>query len=180
MKVNNEKELQKHLIENFDKYFNFKFIASEFVLPNKKRIDLLGEDDYNVYIIELKCCADSKAIYQLLDYMNLYKKIAIDDKNIVGIVAAPIIKEQAYETIQDISSNIELMVLDDLIKTGHREKYTTTLSTEVIIMLKALASEAGVSCNIIIEQLVKEVWEARKNEVEKRGGDLGRESSGTR
>lgn len=93
-KYKTEKELQKYLIKNFNKYFDFNLLSVETVIKNIGRIDLLGKDKNCYYIIEIKReYIDKNALIQIQKYLNYYdptlKKQNIDKK---GILVAPKIK----------------------------------------------------------------------------------------
>ena len=87
-----EKQLQKFLINNFDKYFNFKYIGEEIVLPKIGRVDILGENNNNYIIIELKRnYIGQSALKQAKKYLKL-----LPSNKYKVILSAPIIKIKSF------------------------------------------------------------------------------------
>ena len=78
MPIIDEEKLKARIINNFKNYFNFEFKGQEIRLikPRGERLDILGEDNQNIYIIELKSrrilCAH---IDQIKKYMKIYKEV---------------------------------------------------------------------------------------------------------
>lgn len=101
-----EQELQNYLVENFDRYFDFSYIASEVRVVGGS-IDLLGEDEENVYLVELKRKeVNNASVKQLARYMKEYKS----NKKIKGIVAAPSFSEKLNRDL--IPHDIQVMKLE--------------------------------------------------------------------
>ena len=93
-----EQELEYKLIGNFNKIFPFKYKTSQFTIWNEDkihydRIDLIGEDENNEYVIELKRdYVRLKDIDQVLNYAKIYKNKIL--KNVISCIASPYINEQ--------------------------------------------------------------------------------------
>lgn len=84
-KYTTENQLKYHLISNFEKYFDFSFLTEEFKMK-AGRIDIVGENDSTIYVIELKRdFVTAATISQLRNYLDAY----ITDKKLIGIAAAP-------------------------------------------------------------------------------------------
>lgn len=86
-----EEWLEDHIIKNFNNFFPFKFKARQVVLLNSRgydEIDIIGEDDKNVYIIELKRdYVRRKDIDQVIRYVKRYKSET--SKNVIGYIVSP-------------------------------------------------------------------------------------------
>lgn len=108
-----ESELQDYIISNFSDLFNFEFVAKEYKIGKKgPEIDILGEDKERVYLIELKRdFVDHKTVKQIRRYLDTYKNQ--DGKSVVGIAAAPKIKESARLELRE-GENITLLELKDV------------------------------------------------------------------
>ncbi len=98
-KISLEKELQEHVVENFDNYFeglSFKGEEVSVSVHVKQKIDILAEDENNYYLIELKKnFADKYTVSQLERYIREFKRVQerghkfSRDKGVVGIACAP-------------------------------------------------------------------------------------------
>jgi len=105
---NQEKDFKQYLIDNFESIFNCNFVGQE-VKVKTKRIDLVGETDDGIYIIEVKPrIIDKATIKQLESYMENYKT----SKRIYGIAIAPKISLSLDHSI--IPPNITLKTLPDV------------------------------------------------------------------
>ena len=110
-----EAELRNHIIENFDTYFDFEFVQSEFRI-NKSRIDILGQDKETVYLIEIKRDAiNLQTIEQLSSYIELAKQ-NFPSKKIKGIAIAPNIANEVYKDLYQnkIPQEIEIKAIDNV------------------------------------------------------------------
>ena len=95
-----ENELKNYIIEHFSDFFNFKYITTERKLKYG-RVDIIGEDENNIYIIEVK--RDKiipTSIKQIKRYMIEYET----NKNVVGILIAPNISDKAISIIEKENS----------------------------------------------------------------------------
>lgn len=100
-----EKELVDFLVLNFEEYFDFKFIGRE-IHVKSGYIDLLGEDDDTVYIIEIKKrMINLESLEQAIRYRDSFE--TKKQKKIV--VAAPEIEKGLMEYVSD---EIILMTLE--------------------------------------------------------------------
>src|SRR4051812_5297767 len=85
-----ELDLQTYILNNFDRYFDFEYFASEMVIEGG-RIDVLGMDKDTVYVVEIKRDFITQlAIDQLSSYLPKIGNKFVD-KKIIGIAVAPVI-----------------------------------------------------------------------------------------
>ena len=85
----NEHDLKSYILKNFQEFYSFNFVKSEFKLNTQKRIDILGEDNENIYIVEIKKDYPTQsALKQLLNYMNEFTNNT--NKFVKGIIATPL------------------------------------------------------------------------------------------
>jgi hypothetical protein len=117
-----EEWLERHIINNFSNFFPFKFKKNQLVLlkDNSKgydTIDIVGEDDNNEYIIELKRdYVRLKDIYQVMRYVDRYKRETI--KNVKGYIVSPYFTDNVRLLAE--KNNIIVLELRDYICTaGH-------------------------------------------------------------
>ena len=111
-----ESFLQDHVINNFNKYFAFKYVAREvkFAKNSEHRIDILGEDDQNLYIIELKVNKIyPRHLKQIRFYLEKYQEELNPVKAIKGILAAPGCTLEAWKEIQQ-DPLLNLIILSDV------------------------------------------------------------------
>ena len=102
-----EEELKKYLKDNFEKLFGFSFVAEELSVITGK-VDLVGEDNENIYLIEIKRDYVTKeTIKQLQKYVDAYDS----DKKVIGIAVAPKVKRDIV-----VSDNIIVMSLENIAK----------------------------------------------------------------
>ena len=111
-----ESFLQDHVIDNFNKYFAFAYAAREvkFLKNSEHRIDILGEDDQNLYIIELKVNKIyPRHLKQIRFYLEKYQEEINPAKAIKGIMAAPGCTLEAWKEIQQ-DPLLDLIILNDV------------------------------------------------------------------
>lgn len=85
---NYEHQLQKHILDNFNYYFDYELIGSNIPIKYRrgKRVDILAKDKETIYIIELK---RDFVTQKTLEQLNLYIEEYETEKNVIGIAAAP-------------------------------------------------------------------------------------------
>ena len=151
-----ERELQDFLIENFNHYFSFDYVCQELIIKCG-RIDLVGEDDDNIYLIELKRdIVTQSTIEQLDNYINNYKTT----KRIVGIAAAPEIDEKIDLSLfkNDIRPRLIEGVhclfnyRDDSLK--NKVRFSSTLPIELNRKLKECSEETMIPVSKILEKAI--------------------------
>ena len=71
-----EKELEEHLVKNFNRYFGFDFYCNQYVFWTGGRIDIVGKDKEDTYyIIEVKRDRICKyTVNQVLKYIPLFER----------------------------------------------------------------------------------------------------------
>lgn len=107
-----EKELQDYIIENFSEFFNFKYVSQEFSINNGPEIDLVGEDDNNIYFIELKrVFINRSTVHQVRKYIDTYSSNFL--KPIIGIAASLSFKNSAIEEVK-LHKDINLVQLKNV------------------------------------------------------------------
>nr|WP_274320143.1 endonuclease NucS domain-containing protein [Paenibacillus qinlingensis] len=80
------------MIENLDLYFGLEFVAKEYRINNSYRVDILGREGDNFYIIELKKeIADISAFNQIKRYLTAFKRQT--GKSAFGYIASPRVDE---------------------------------------------------------------------------------------
>lgn len=153
-----ENELQSHIIENFSSYFNFSFLAKEQKVISG-RLDILGEDEKTIYIIELKRdCVDSLTIKQLQNYLENFAT----DKALIGIAAAPKIANDVDLT--SIPENIWIRELQDVEYVPSpttKVKASITLDEDVYYFLQEAAEMDDRSVSSYLNRVLKE-WVKEK------------------
>ena len=113
-----EEWLERHIINNFNAFFPFQLKKNQLVLPNSHdTIDIVGEDDSNEYIIELKRdYVRKKDIYQVVRYIERYKKETT--KNVKGYIVSPYFTKRVRLLAE--KNNILVLELKDYVCTaGH-------------------------------------------------------------
>src|SRR5699024_3656170 len=131
-----EKELHQHIVDNFLDFFDFNYLSSEFTVDSG-RIDIIGTKDNVVYVVELKRdIVNDKTIEQLSSYL-MDVQFLYPGKEIIGIAAAPDIKEG----LEIPFSNIELMKLDNVELNSMRKSVSFVFDKELIDRLKKLSEE---------------------------------------
>jgi RecB family endonuclease NucS len=176
--IKTEKQLQKYLVENFPLYFDSQLFAEQFILPNGKFIDLIGDKDNIHYIIEVKKnWADSKTVWQVFDYVDAYKLIPGNETlKVIGIVTAPKIKPEVYDIVTRLDF-IKAVEITGVEYYNQRHKFTTTLQEDTIEKMKLLCHYYKLdSLNDLIEKMVEKAWEEMKNEMDTKNRDNGRSS----
>lgn len=148
-----EDELQEYIIKNFNQYFPFMFVANEVSVSSfNKRIDLLGEDENNVYIIELKRdVINNKAIKQLKKYLSLYKT----NKNKIGIAAA-------LRILNDVQINENIFTLKlDNVKYLKRplKRIKLNIDKDLLHKVKIKAIQENKNVNEILEEQIQNYLE---------------------
>lgn len=144
-----ELQLQDYVIENFSSFFSFNYIGRERWV-NGKYVDIIGEDDETLYIIELKrFAATRETVKQVQSYINFFK---YSKKKIKGIVMAPeVYKIDPFLKYGD-DNNIEIMLIPNVRCTGSKlskqqqssvkygNRHTMYISANVSQMLYELAN----------------------------------------
>ena len=156
-----EAELQEHIINNFNKFFDFDFIGSEVeVSPGRigtnGKMDLLGEDAEHVYIIELK---KDKVKQSTLDQLDRYISHYQTDKIKIGIAVAPIINNNLDFT--KYNTNLKVKELNNVIF-ENMQVITITVTDEMHEKLRKESFETGVSMNMLIRKQLNKKYEVKK------------------
>ena len=126
-----EEELKEYLKDNFKELFGFSFVAEEFHILTGK-VDLVGEDSENIYLIEVKRDYISiDTIKQLQRYIDNYKH----HKNVVGIAVAPNIKKGLAIT----NDNIIVMSLKNIAE-NDTDKINIGINSELFRKIKIKAT----------------------------------------
>ena len=158
-----EVELQDFLIANFNLYFDFDYICQEF-FTSVGRIDLIGEDENNIYIIELKRDIITQiAIEQLDNYINHYEST----KNIIGIAAAPEIHSKIDLSL--LKNDIRLQAIkgvrclhDYKHKLRTRKSYTSSYDITLINRLKKLSSTTKIPQSKLLDEAIEDLLKKYK------------------
>lgn len=80
--ISSEIHLERYIINNWRHYFNFKLLAFRQKISSRSIVDMLGMDDENLYLIELKYRPFRKRdISQIRRYRNDLLKIYTYDKS---------------------------------------------------------------------------------------------------
>ena len=120
-----ELEIHNHIKENFNRFFDFNLMFDEFEVANG-RIDFVGEDTNNYYVVELKKeIVTIKAITQIDSYINKFKETKLYNENpkqIIGILTALQIENK---TEKYLSENLKFIKLKN-IKFIPNENYKIT------------------------------------------------------
>ena len=140
-----EEELKRYLKDNFERMFGFSFVAEELhVLTGT--IDLVGEDEENIYLIEIKRDYVTKdTVKQLQRYINNYKS----QKNVFGIAVAPKVKDDVV-----VPSNIIAMSLENIVKVSVC-KTSLNLDAELMQKLRMIAAANNKSVTDELEEAIK-------------------------
>ena len=136
-----EKELHQHIVDNFLDFFDFNYLSSEFTVDSG-RIDIIGTKDNVVYVVELKRdIVNEKTIEQLSSYL-MDVQFLYPGKEVIGIAAAPDIKEG----LEIPFSNIELMKLDNVELNSRAMKRLVTFKIDenIIDRLRILSKETHI------------------------------------
>ena len=150
-----EKELHSFIVENFSYYFDFDYLKSEVLLPNG-RVDILGEDDTTIYVIEIKRdYIDKVAIKQVSGYLPQVEAL-YPDKKVVGIAIAPSIDEN----IEGINSEIKIIKMDNVefippVSKSTIKRITFTLEETLIEKLREVSKESMIPQARIIEDMLE-------------------------
>jgi len=147
-----ESELHQYLLSNFSDYFEFSLLADEYELA-KGRIDFLGEDEKNIYIVELKKdLIDKHTINQIQKYMDTIKE-EFPNKNIKGVAIAPKVISTLNE--EELPKNISIRTIDDVKYVG---KTHSLLHIDGVLkeQLENEAKEQNRSFNNLIETILKD------------------------
>ena len=148
---NYEKELQEHLFEHFNDYFDFECIGSE-VRVFDGWIDLVGEDENNIYIIEVKKeIVTQDTIEQINRYIKSYKT----DKNVIGIAIAP--KKEKNIILDKYNNVFRIIELDDVYCTFEtKSRFALSLEKELLQAIKIKAVKEDKPVNLIIDELLRD------------------------
>ena len=152
-----ESELHKHIVDNFNRFFEFDYISSEFII-NSGRIDIVGKRDDTLYIVELKRDKiDQQAINQLSNYLSEMKTHR-PNENIVGIAAAPRIDE----LLELGPLPIKTMELKD-VRYEAISRMVVTLEKDDHERIKELAEKDNRNVSNYMQVLIKEHIEKMEN-----------------
>jgi len=163
-----EKELHKFLVDNFDKHFDFSYINSEVVTP-AGRIDILGEDENNIYVIEIKRDEVNEfTIMQLVSYLPHIKKM-YPDKNVIGIATAPKVdkKLSLFELPDGVLVKLLKGVKCDeskITKRNHlrsRKMLSNAVKNELYDKLKELSEETKVPMSKLLDEAIEDLLRKR-------------------
>jgi hypothetical protein len=159
MEFKNEKELKDHMELNFSDYFNFDLIGREVRISKKGDcVDFIGEDEKNIYIIEVKKNSiDKSAIIQTKRYISLYKDIV--DKNILGVIVAPKINRN-IDMINDNKIIIKLIEPINHLTEIFRKIETTK---DALRKFKAYSFSQGKSVQRLLGELMEE-WVKKRED----------------
>jgi DNA-binding XRE family transcriptional regulator len=87
-----EDELRDILIADCEMQLGFKFKYKEYNIDGF-RIDIIGEDNDFIYIVELKReNADLRTLRQVNNYISAYKRYS--EKPIIGMIVAPVFQDE--------------------------------------------------------------------------------------
>jgi len=113
-----ESLLRQYVVKNFGSFFDFDFVAQEKYIARDNggpRVDILGEDEHHVYLIELKTDRiTERNIKQVTDYIDLYRTVHNPDKTIIGILAAPHCDDYALRLIHEHPA-LRVKIIDGVI-----------------------------------------------------------------
>lgn len=157
-----EKELHSFIVDNFSNYFDFKYIKSEVLLP-VGRVDILGEDDTTVYVIEIKRdCVNKAAITQVTGYIPQVE-LLYPNKKVVGIVVAPVVEKGAA----DINPDIKIVELTDVnfippVSKSTIKRITFTLDEDLIKELKEKSEETHIPQAKIVSLALQDYLKGNK------------------
>ena len=156
-----EKELHEFIVKNFNRYFDFEYSSSEFIIKGG-RVDIVGTNEDTIYILEIKRdCITSNAINQLSNYLPIIKELN-PDKNVSGIAVAPAIDSKL--NVQSIPSDIEIVLIEDVLfiepqSTSTRKVVTFALDEQLVHQLKEVSEQTMIPQSRLVEQAVKEILE---------------------
>ncbi|SDN27697.1 endonuclease NucS domain-containing protein [Paenibacillus jilunlii] len=147
-----ENQLKQFIIDNFNTYFDFGLITTEYSVRGG-RIDILGEDDETIYIIEIKRdFVTSDTIVQLQRYLDTYKS----DKKLIGIAVAPKIDNSVDLT--NVPENIWVNILPDVEYVPNPDskvKVSVTLDLDVAAYISELAEKDDRSVSSMINVILR-------------------------
>src|SRR5690606_11431558 len=129
-----ERDLHNFIIDNFESFFDFQFISSEFVV-NGGRVDIIGTDENTIYVIELKRDFIShKTIEQISKYLPEIRLLN-PDKEVLGIAVAPSLEKGFSEDLVPSDISIKLMDGVEYIETpstSTKKRVTFTLDEDLV------------------------------------------------
>lgn len=147
-----ENQLKKFIIKNFKTYFDFMLLSEEYSVRGG-RIDLVGEDDETMYIIEIKRdFITSDTIDQLQRYLTAYKS----DKKVIGVAVAPKIDNSVDLT--KIPENIWINLLPDVEyvpNPSSKLKISVTLDLDVFAYIEEAAEKDDRSVSSMINTILR-------------------------
>lgn len=160
-----EEELQNHILENFGDFYEFDLIGNEITIENG-RIDILGKDNDNIYVVELKRAEITvESIEQVSSYLP-YVQERHPNKNIIGIVSAPNINRKV--DLSKIPDNIRLKILKNVqcvVKTNHqlteRKPLSNAVKIELYDALKQLSEETKVPISKLLDEAIEDLLTKR-------------------
>jgi hypothetical protein len=154
-----ENQLKKFIVENFKTYFDFVLLSEEYAVHGG-RIDLVGEDDETMYIIEIKRdFVTSETIDQLQRYLTVYKT----DKKLIGVAVAP--KIDSSVDLTNIPENIWINPIPDVEyvpNPGNKIKVSVTLDLDTAAYVQEAAAEDDRSVSSKINIILRDYMKANK------------------
>lgn len=159
-----EKELHEFIVDNFNRYFDFEYNSSEYVI-NGGRVDILGKDDNSIYVIEIKrdIVTDS-TLKQLSSYIPTIQE-QHPDKEVFGIAVAPAIDKRI--NLNSLPPNVNIKIIDDVTflepERNHTKKRVTfTLDEKTIDDLKSVSEQTMIPQARLVEEAIKQIVEKHK------------------
>ena len=150
-----ESELRDFLCQNMEQYFGCKLTHKELSLSGW-RIDIVGETDDTIFLIELKRNFITKStITQLKKYLKRYKKDVVTNKKVVGIAAAPFIKIRR----KNIPKYIEVKTLKnvkDISEYANKSMVELYLDPLNVRKIKGHAFLLGTTVSQIVDKLISD------------------------
>lgn len=164
-----EKQLHEFLIDNFNQYFDFTYSGSEVVIPNG-RIDLLGEDQSHIYVIEIKRDEVNEfTISQLSSYLPFVREL-YPDKKVIGIATAPKVNKKMK--LFELPSNVIIKTLNGvkcdeskITKINglrNRKVLSNAVDYELYEGIRELSKETQVPISRLLDEAIEDLLEKRK------------------
>ena len=161
-----EEELQRHILDNFDRFYEFELIGNEISVENGK-IDILAHDEDNVYVIELKRAeVTPKSIIQVSEYLP-YIQSRYPSKNVIGYVSAPALSPKV--NIKALPENVRIKLLRNVsctVKTNNqlssRKPLSNAVKIELYDDLKGLSDKTKVPMSRLLDEAIEDLLKKRK------------------
>ena len=160
-----EEELQRHILDNFDSFYEFELIGNEISVENGK-IDILAHDEDNVYVIELKRAeVTPKSIVQVSEYLP-YIQSRYPSKNVIGYVSAPALSPKV--NIKALPENVRIKLLENVsctVKTNNqlssRKILSSAIRNELHDGLKELSSQTKIPMSKLLDEAIEDLLKKR-------------------